>query len=403
MSTTKLGVIPPRLLKFRHQFTIYFRLLLAFTFCVVTAWAMLFFMEEPHAIFSRYTYEFIFSCLQLVAFTLSYFFWWRLKLQQTIQVFEDRLIIHRQGKKVEVLFSDVASVSIVGWSLFYFFMKSGEKFYFNSTLERVDYIWEGIYFARPDLMTREEYENYRVKLVQYDHHQKRKEWFFKHRLIDVLNWCILPLCFMGTIYFVQSKELHIYQPFYYFFRLLMYSLLTLLTTAFFYNIAIKKLVFDKKVEDQLEVEPNDKIRDLEYENVIIQRTKFVQSISVIILFGLIVKTDFNMFTLTKVRGDYSAFNLVTGKTLVVDNRYNCSQCKFSVEEGDTVIFSKGQIGQILAKPGDLVGQVAETSQGRSIASESVTLVPEGHVAIQLANSEEIMVIKESELVGRLQN
>lgn len=403
MSTLKLGTIPPRLLKFRHQYTIYFRLLLIISVAMISGWGILFVQAGPFSVVSRYAYEFIFSCLFLGTFTLSYIFWWRLKLKQTVQVFEDRLIIERQGKKVEVLFADVDSVSIVGWSLFYFFMKSGEKHYFNSTLERVDYIWEGLYFFRPDLLSKEEYEAYRVKLVQYDHHQKRKEWFFKHRLLDVLNWCVLPLLFMAFIYVLQSKELLIHEPFYYFFRLLMYSLLTLLTTAFFYNIAIKKLIFDKKVEDQLGVEPSDKIRDLEYESVIIQRTKLVQSVSVVILFGLIIQTDFNMFTLTKVRGDYSAFNLVTGKTLIVDNRYNCVHCKFAVDEGDTVVFSKGQIGQVLAKAGELVGQVQETSQGRSIASESVTLIPEGHIALQLANSAEIVVIQESELVGKLQN
>lgn len=403
MSKPQFGTIPPRLLKFRHQFTIYFRLLLALAALVVGMWALLFYREGMSAATVRYPYEFSFSCLYLFTFALSYVFWWRLKLKQTIQVFDDRLIIHRQGQTIEVLFSDVASVSVVGWSLFYFFMKNGDKHYFNSTLERVDYIWEGIYYFRPEIMNKEEYESYRIKLVQYDHHQKRKEWFFKHRLIDVLNWCVLPIIFMSTIYWLQAKEVEIYQPLYYFFRLVMYSLLTLLTTAFFYTIVVKKLIFDKKVEDQLEVEPSDKIRDLEYENVVIQRTKFIQTLSVAFLFAVIIQTDFNMFTLTKIRGDFSSFNLKEGKTLVVDNRYNCVQCKYSITDGDMVVFAKGQIGQVLARSGELVAQVSESQQGRSIASESVTMIPAGHVALQLANSPEIVVIKESELVGKLQN
>ncbi len=403
MNTPQYGTIPPRLLKFRHQFTIYFRLLLVMAVGLVIIWSGMFWSEGAEAIQSRYPYEFLCSALYLVAFALSYVFWWRLKLKQTIQVFEDRLIIHHQGKTTEVLFSEVTSVSIVGWSLFYFFMKSGEKHYFNSTLERVDYIWEGIYFSRPDLMSKDEYEAYRIKLVQYDHHQKRKEWFFKHRLIDVFNWCVLPVFFMAAIYFFQSKEVQIYEPFYYFFRLVMYSMLALLTTAFFYTITVKKLVFDKKVEDQLEVAPMDKLRDLEYENVIIQRTKLIQSLSVAILFGFIIKTDFNMFTLTKIRGDFSSFNISEGKTLVVDNRYNCAQCKFSLQEGDMVVFSKGQLGQILASAGDLVGQVSKSPEGRSIASESVSIIPEGHVALRLPNTDDIVIVKETELVGKLQN
>lgn len=402
MNNSKLGAIPPRLLKFRHQYKVYFRLLLGICMSLLCVWASLFYTDGTSIIF-RYPYEFITSAFFFVAFSMSYVFWWRLRLKQTIQVFEDRLIIHRQGKKHEVLFTEVESVRVLAWSLFYFYMKNGEKYYFNSCLERVDYIWEGIYNARPELINKELYETYRVKLVQYDHHQKRKEWFFKHRLVDVLNWCVLPVMFITVIYLTQSKTIQIYQPFYYFFRLSMYAMLTLLTTAFFYNIAIKKLVFDKKVEDQLEEEPSDKMRDLEYENVIIQRTKMVQSLSVAILFGLIIKTDFNMYTITKVKGDLSAFNIKEGKTFVVDNRYNCINCQYSIEEGDTVVFSKGQIGQVMARSGELIGQMQETSKGRSIASESVTLVPEGHLALQLANSDDIVMVKESELVGKLQN
>src|SRR5690606_2270505 len=112
---------------------------------------------------------------------------------------------------------------------------------------------------------------------------------------------------------------------------------------------------------------------------------------------------FNMFTLTKIRGDFTTFNLVSGKTLVVDNRYNCSACKYSISEGDFVVFAKGKVGQVMARAGELVGQVSETKQGRSIASESVTIIPQGHVALQLANQEEMIIIKESELVGKLQN
>lgn len=398
---TKLGTIAPRLLKFRQQFTLYFRLLLVIAMVFIIGWSSFIFLDGIESVRSRYPLELGFSCLYLLCFALSYVSWWRLKLKQTIQVFDKGLTIHRSGEHIDIAFSEVEAVGVIAWSLFYFYMKDGSKHYFNSTLERVDYIWEGIYFARPDLMTKDEYESYRIKLVQYDHHQKRKEWFFKHRLVDVFNWFILPLAFMGIIFWSQSKDVVIYQPFYYFFRLLMYSVLTLLTTAFFYMMIVKKLVFDGKVEDQLGNEPSLKLRDLDYESIIIQRTKLVQSVSVAILFALIIKTDFNMFTLTKIRGDFSLLKLPAGNTLVVDNRYNCLDCKYSINEGDLVVFAKGKLGQVMARAVEAIGEVRENEQGRSIAS--ATIVPAGHVALQLAKQEEMIIIKESELVGKLQN
>lgn len=403
---TPLGSIPPRLLKFRHQYVVYFRVLGFVALSLLCFWPGLIFSYGWESVSSRYPLEMVFSGMYLVAFSIGYACWWRLKLRQTIQVFSDHLLVHRKGKKTEVRFEHIEAVQSVCWSLFYVKMKSGDKHYFNSTLERVDYIWEGVYSHRPELFKKDEYESFRVKLVQYDHHQKRKEWFFRHRFLDVLNWCFLPMIFMSTIYWYQSQEVQIYQPIYYFFRLTMYSALTLLSTAFVYMIIVKKLVFDKKVEEQLEAEPSDKIRDLDYENVIIQRTKFFQTVSVVALFTMIIQSDFNMYTLTKLRGNVANFQLIEGKTMLVDNRYNCSSCKYSIQEGDVVVYSKGQIGQVIARGGDVIGQVTESKTGRSIASintETVMMVPKGKVALKLAGDDEMIIIEESDLVGKLQN
>lgn len=399
----QLGSIPPRLLKFRHQYVILFRVLGFVALSLMCFWPGLIYSFGWDAVLSRFPFEMIASSVYLCTFVGIYMCWWRLKLRQTIQVFEDHLMIHHGAEKTEVKFCDIEAVQILCWSLFYVKMKNGDKHYFNSTLERVDYIWEGIYFCRPDLFSKDEYESYRIKLVQYDHHEKRKEWFFRHRLLDVINWCVIPVAFMCTIYWYQSQDVQIYQPVYYFFRVTMYAALTLLSTAFVYMIIVKKLVFDKKVEEQLEFEPSDKVRDLEYENVIIQRTKLFQTVSVVFLFAMIIHSDINMYTLTKLRGNVASFNLLEGKTMVVDNRYNCSNCKFPVKEGDVVVFSKGQIGQVLARGGELIGQVSENKTGRSIASETVIQVPAGQIALRLAGDDEMIIIKESDLVGKLQN
>ena len=158
---------------------------------------------------------------------MSYFIWKTSKLNRVVQVFEDHVQLH-QGREKEVLFySDIESLHIVCWSLFYVKTKNGIKHYFNSSIERVDYIWEGIYRARPDLIEEKVFEEFRLKLVQYDHHQKRKEWFFRHKLLDVLNWAVLPIFFVFFAYLIQSQSVMIHQQALYFFRLFMYSMLVL--------------------------------------------------------------------------------------------------------------------------------------------------------------------------------
>lgn len=347
-----------------------------------------------------YRFELTMSCLYFLISATFYFFWLRQRLKKSVQVFEDHILVHN-GKHTETLkYVDIESVSIVCWSIFYVKMKSGIKHYFNSSLERVDYIWEGIYKARPDLLDQKNFEEYRVKLVQYDHHQKRKEWFFKHKMIDLFTWTVLPLMFVSLSYLFQSQNVQIHQQGLYFFRLFMYSMLTLLVIAFTYSIILKKFVFDKQVISKTEAEM--KVRDLEFEGMILQRSKIFQLFTACFVLALLVKLDMNLFSITKVKDDIASFELKKGTTLVVDNRYNCVGCKYSIKDGDLVVFGRGVIGQVLAKEGDMVGQVAHDRTGRSIASENVLEVPRGHVAVRAANGKDIMFVKIEELIGRVQ-
>jgi hypothetical protein len=67
------------------------------------------------------------------------------------------------------------------------------------------------------------------------------------------------------------------------------------------------------------------------------------------------------------------------------------------------MFGRGIIGQVLAKEGDFVGEVAQDQKGRMIASDNVQEVPTGHVAIKAANGKDILFVKIEELIGKIQN
>lgn len=402
MESNKLDPIQPRYLRYRSHYRVYLIFMLSIGFLLSALWAFRFFVSPWREVFTAHSIEAFISGLYYISLPLSYFFWLKPRINHAVQVFSDHLLLHK-GKQIErVNYGDIESVTIMGWSLFYLKLKSGLKYYFNSDLERVDYIWEGLHTARPELFNEDDFEKFRVSLVQHDHHQKRKEWFYRHKLVDVVNWFGLPLMFMGAAYLIQSRDVYIYQQSLYFFRLFMYALLILLVTSFAYSLLLKKLIFDRRLEEQHEQEGIDKVRDLEFEGVIIQRSKVFQVLTSCFLLALVVRGDVNFFSLSKTKGDLTHFNIPTGKTLIVDNRYNCFNCRYSLADGDMVMFGKGLIGQVLAKEDEPVGEVLEDTKGRTIASLNVKQVPKGHVAVKASNGKDVVFIKVVDLIGKIQ-
>ncbi len=396
-----LASIQPRYLRYRSHYKIYLIFLLTLSGLILCFWGHQLSQNNWSAVYEDLNYEIWMSACYFLVFGSFYFFWLKDRLNHAVQVFEEYVLIH-DGKLVEkVEFSEIESVSMVCWSLFYFKMKNGHKYYFSSSLERVDYIWEGMKSARPELVPSEEFESFRLKLVQYDHHQKRKEWFFRHRLVDIVNWTVLPGAFLLLSYFIQSREVHINQQGLYFFRLFMYAVLIMLVTTFLFSIVLKRFIFDRKIELQME-ESGDKLRDIEFEGIILQRSKVFQMITASLVFALVVRMDVNLFSLSKPKSDLSYFNLKKGQTLVIDNRYNCVACKYHLNDGDLVIFGKGHVGQVLAKEGEAVGQISQDHQGRTIASEQIQTVPYGHIALKLPNGKDIVMIRVNDLIGKIQ-
>ena len=397
----KLDSIQPRFLRYRGHYKIYVMCFWALSLLLFAFWAMKFYDEGFSAVVQYQSFEMFFTALYFSVVGSFYFLWLRPRLKKSVQVFENHILVHN-GKTSEKLdFSEIDSLNVVCWSIFYVKMKNGFKFYFNSSIERVDYIWEGLYHARNDLISEKEFEDYRIKLIQYDHHQKRKEWFFKHKMVDVFNWVVLPCLFLISAYFVQSRAIEIHQQGLYFFRLFMFSLLVLLSTAFFYSIVVKKFIFDKKVEDQVS-NFEDKVRDMEFEGIVLQRSKIFQLVTSCFVLALVVRLDVNLYSVSKVKEDLAIFNLKKGNTILVDNRFNCVNCRHSLRDGDIVIFGRGVIGQLMAKEGETVGLISQDTQGRMIASENVQEVPAGHVAIRAGNGNDIVFIRIDELIGRIQ-
>ena len=394
--------VQPRYLRYRGHYKIYLVALLVVSGLILSFWGHQLSQSRWVSVYSEFTTEMWLSLSYFIAFGCFYFLWLKARLDRIVQVYSTHLSIHNHGKKKEVLFENVESVGFVWGSIFYFKMKDGLKHYFSSGLERVDYVFEGFNQARPGVIAPTQFEEFRTKLVQYDHHQKRKEWFFRHRIVDVFNWVIMPFAFLAFTFFIQSQEIIIHQQGMYFFRLFMYSVLVMMVTTLIFSIVLKKFIFDKRIKLQMHGQPNDKLRNLEFEGIIVHRSKVMQIITASFLFALVMRSEMNFYSLTKTKDDLTSFNLKKGHTLIVDNRYNCLTCKYPLKDGDIVVFGRGTIGQMMASEGDMVGQISQDKRGRIIASENIQEVPRGHVAIKLANQQEIVMIKLSDLIGKIQ-
>ena len=394
--------VQPRYLRYRSHYKIYLVALLVVSGLILSFWGHQLSRSRWVSVYSEFSTEMWVSLIYFAAFGGFYFFWLRARLDRIVQVFATHLSIHHHDKKEEVLFENIESVGFVWGSIFYFKMKDGFKHYFSSGLERVDYVFEGFNQARPGVIAPALFEEFRTKLVQYDHHQKRKEWFFRHRIVDVFNWVIMPFAFLAFTFFIQSQEIIIHQQGMYFFRLFMYSVLVMMVTTLIFSIVLKKFIFDKRIKLQMHGQPNDKLRNLEFEGIIVHRSKVMQIITASFLFALVMRSEMNFYSLTKTKDDLTSFNLKKGHTLIVDNRYNCLTCKYPLKDGDIVVFGRGTIGQMMASEGDMVGQISQDKRGRIIASENIQEVPRGHVAIKLANQQEIVMIKLSDLIGKIQ-
>lgn len=399
--TPRYETIQPRFLRYRNHYKVYGFIFFLFAFLLWGYWTFNFIHQGWAPLWQENKPELFFTAAYFFSGLITYFFWFKPQLKKSIQVFSTHILFHNGGEAQQLNFSDVESVNRVCWSLFYLKTRDNHKFYFNSSIDRLDYLWEGLRSARPDLLSAEEYEAFRLKLIQYDHHQKRKDWFFRHNLLDVFNWFVLPILFIMGAHIFQSRGIQINSQGMYVFRLIMFSMLTLLATSFFYSMILKKFIFDKRIEDQVKGQ-DEKSRDLEFEGVILQRSKIFQIVTACFIFTVLVWQDLNFFSVTKIKDDVAAFGLRKGTTVVVDNRFNCVSCQYQVHDGDLLVFGKGYIGQVMARGGEFVGEVSSDRSGRNIASDNVQEVPAGHVAVKVANGE-IAFIKLTEITGKIRN
>jgi len=342
------------------------------------------------------------SFISLLFFLPALYLWWlHPKISRQVQVHKDHIQVSNKDYSWEIAFADIHHIDRPFQSLMRLHMNDGHSWWFSAALERPDYLWEGLYQARPELIGKaEEFESFRIALVQYDHHEKRKEWFFNHRLLDLVTWMVLPILTLFVGHLIQSPHVIINSQWQYFFRLTMYALFVITTSSFLISLLMKKFVFDRMLNEQMK--EGSKIRDLDFERSMVQKSKWVHVSVCGAVLACVLATDLNLYSVIRLSADAKAYKLEPGRTVVIDNRFNCVSCAHAVREGDVLVFGKGVIGEVLAVPGEVIAQARPTTIGRSIASETVMEIPAGVIALKTGpKAQEVVLVPIGDLVGKL--
>ena len=286
-----------------------------------------------------------------------------------IQVFPDHIHVSKQGHEYIIPFSDVAKIEATLSSWFILIMKNGKKYYFPAVLERPDYILDAIMKAEPLIMERDRYQKLRKNLIRADHKFSR--------LYDKLSWMgflklvCFPLFLLSLIYFKQSSSFIIHFPFAYFFKLALMSL------GLFIGLQTLGSYLINENMDRRLAETGTKIRDLIFEKRINNITYASFLVILLLAFGVF---DLNAFGFRFLTGKTSYLNLKTDR-LILDGRYNCLNCTYSLTKGDIIITDKGLVGRIVALPKEEVVLNPLDKKGRHLAAQaSSEKVPHEQVA-----------------------
>jgi hypothetical protein len=346
-----------------------------------------------------------------VLFGLQYFVNLRPLAAFQVQVFEDYLQIRRGQAEVRVDFDRVTSVqcdanpSLGGW--FGLVMKDGQKHDFSMVLERAEKILDGVIRFNPLLMERERYLKLRTQLILADHGMARFYGHFKGRAawVTLSHLFVVPIGFAAILGFKQMHQMSVPNPvsFWVMTLRMVYFPVLILGGCFLWWM---NRTIDRSIEERLSREPENKLRDITFEEKTVQRLLPYHLGGLIAAFAVIYAFDLNSFSWLTPAADLPHLNLHQRETVWLDHRFNCVKCAHSLKRGDAIVFgNKGNrtFGRLVRLPGEMsqVNGVAPAG-GRSPASFERLRVPEGKVAIQLnPDGGDVVLIDLSEVKGRL--
>lgn len=350
-----------------------------------------------------------FIAIMATIFYLEYKYLFRPLATSKIQVFHDHIVIRRNKQKIIIPFSEItkvdgsAQVLLGGW--FKLVLKNGKAYRFTIALERSDCILDAIIAFNPNLMVHEKYINLRTKLILIDHDWARYYSYFgkKYRHLTALYFLILPLGFM-TILFIQQDQHFIIRKAWIFYLLTFFKIYIPIYILMILTPTVINTVINKKIKIHLRQNPKNKMRDLEYENLIHRKIIPVCFVGLFSFFALVYHFDLNFLYFTRPIAEVPHLQIRPSQAYI-DTRFNCLKCTHPLKPDDRIAIRKGNklfLGRIVGVPGEVMQINNRNTDGRYIASTEEIKIPEGKVAVRVTPDGAVLTLVDIEQIhGRL--
>lgn len=406
----------PRIIRYRHQVRLaaslfsYLSIILIFGgMFLLTALQLI---DRQHASYIYFQFFAVKSLILGVFLFVHKIFFLGPMGQTIIRIYPDRILTYRKGKRSQIFYEDIVSVDhfILGFLFgsFKLILKDGRKVSFTLALERPEYIIDGIYDKRRDLIGEEEHKKLRKKLVLADHSWARIYDFFKvYRPYLILFFGVLPFAYMGVLYHLQKDTILISSTIVFFIRLMSFTYFLVGSNALLFFLSTNSLFKTRQLK-QWETNPDQKVRDVLFERRVY---KVAYPISLLLLIGAFLwnyQTGANFYSIVRASNSFSHFGVEKGELFIVDHKYNCLSCSYSLEEGDHIIISfdnnlmgKKELGKIVGLPFNYVKVNRRDERDRFIASVEERLVPLDSLAVEFGNEGINTIVPLEKIEGRV--
>ncbi|MBI2712394.1 MAG: hypothetical protein HYX41_06000 [Bdellovibrio sp.] len=327
---------------------------------------------------------FILLCLGLSAF---YGFWtyksW-LKSVRTFQLEVGKIIVlHKGVPKMEIPFQSIHQVifpvSNRYMGSFTLILNSREKYLFHIGFENLEHLLDALYQARPDLISKSNYEDTRKNLAMNRTWSKVfKSFFGSDNYPFILTTGGLTLAGAWLLNYFQSKE-YIIEKYGTLGDIALWSLSLLFIAQ---GLTIR--VLTKKVINQLA--PGDFVGHSTAHEKVVKTSKQLTPLYLLaigIAFVALWKTSWNLFQSADIYRNFPELGLRADEDAWIDYRWNCINCKHPLEKGDVIFLDYLPPGVLVGLPSDTVMANSRYKKrwGHSLFGQEVKL-EKSQIAVQ---------------------
>jgi len=353
-----------------------------------------------HLLKESISVENAFHCMLYTGFswiivTMAYWFFFKDVMGRTFQASQKHLTCFRGKKEFKIFFEEVILLHCSSFGplcTFKIKCNSGKVYRLSTMIERADYVIEALLRFNPKLLPWEKFVVFRNKLVLSDHSLARFEesYYGRHSWIAFFHLAFLPIIFLSLLYIQQASDMVIHSVIGH--VLVGLKLIIIVNVGLWsaYQLILKRII-DKKDFEQLQRNLRDKKRNMNYEAKL-YRSVYACTVFVCLMFYTAIYCfDLNRYEFIMALENFENYGQQAGTIHLVDTRYNCQECHFSVKGGDVVvILNPHRAGKYLAKIAGFQGELvklnylkndnAGENQGRALASVEERKLAKGELA-----------------------